>query len=191
MDSYPETGGYMLKDIAKDLKEDLIWNEQCDEVLNLLPSYRQFEERIRRNVIARLIARLPYLAGTERPERDGVNNLVIFVLSSYGDTRKVFRHAPGDDVSVFERLKPIMNFTGGNDKILTRGMNIIALVLVHDYHRDMDEDLLTGHYNPLNSGRWDYDEIRKELEDQIRAVPCKQMDRILDLETIPTVVWNS
>ncbi|MDC7239096.1 MAG: hypothetical protein PQJ50_01920 [Spirochaetales bacterium] len=181
----------MLQNAILKQDEDQVWKEQCDQVLEYLPSYRNFENRIRRNKVARLIAQLPYLAGTERPERDGMSNLVIFILSSYGSTKKLFRHVPEDDSSVFERLKPIMNFTGGNEKILDRGMSLIAMVLVNDYRRDMEEDLTTGHYNPLNSGRWNYEEIIRELTDRIRAVPCPKMDRILGLESIPFVVWNS
>lgn len=180
----------MAQKLQMNRDNECIWDEMCDNLFDYMPGYRGYESLIRNNKVAQLVGHLPYLAKTERPYRDAMSNLTIFILSSYGSTKEIYTHCPDDDCNVYSRLRPIMNFTGGQDAIIDRGMALIAMVLLNDYKRDMSDDLITGHYNPLNAGVWDYDSMQAELTDRIKEKPCRKMDRILSLNMLPFVVWN-
>jgi len=180
----------MVAEVLKNMESDELWNDLCSRLFEALPSYGEFEDRVRKNTVARLVGLLPFIGRTERPYRDALTNMSIFMISSYGPGKDIYTHIPADDADVLSRLTPIMNFTGGRKKILDRGMNLIAMVLVNDYRKDQEEDRRTGHYNPLNAGVWDYVSIMEELKEKVNAVPCRKMDEILNSEFIPFAYWN-
>lgn len=123
----------------------------------------------------RLIAALPFLAGAERPDRTAAVHLGTYVLS-VRETRHRFFAACDDDGDVFARLAPIARFQGGDQRIIDRGMAILALNMVIDYKRDRDVDRVLGKYNPVAAGVWDADAIINDLRTTIDSIECPEMD---------------
>ncbi|MBF9018857.1 MULTISPECIES: hypothetical protein [unclassified Oceanispirochaeta] len=180
----------MAQNLSFHMKEELLWKELCDRFFETLPSHTGYEKSIRKSVVARLIGLLPFLANTECPMRDSLCNLTIFIFSYYGESRDLFRHSPLDDDEIFDRFLGIMSFTGGKGSIIDRGMSLIVLLVLNCYKKNASEDLTANRYNPLNSGCWDYSGLVEEFSLRVRKTPCRKMDRILKLESVPDIVMD-
>lgn len=165
------------------------WKNLVTEVLKGIPELEESREYIMNHRLCRLIGMLPFIAGTEQPLRDGFANLSLFLLSKHNPLSDVHEHKPQDDQDIMLTLIPYCHFTGGDERILSRGMHLIAMVLLVDYKKNMDRDLDQNHYNPLNSGQWDYDEIMETLSLCIEEVHCPPMDEILSVNYIPFTPW--
>lgn len=139
--------------------------------------------------VARLIAAIPFLAGCSRPERTAAEHLGTYVLS-VRETRSLFFAAPDDDGSVYDRLRPIMRFEDGDERIIRRGMATLALNMVHDYARDVAVDRIIGKHNPVGTGAWDGDAMIAGLRAEIAAHECPAMDEIMDSESDTDGYWR-
>jgi hypothetical protein len=138
--------------------------------------------------IARLIAAIPFLAGCEDAERTAVAHLGTYLLS-VRETKPYFNARPEDGASALERLRLISDFKGGDQKIIERGLCLLALNMVSDYRRDIEEDARLGKYNPISAGAWDFQETVAELEYKILCAPCPEMDEIVSMTAIPMAYW--
>lgn len=138
--------------------------------------------------LAKLIAAIPFLAGCEDPDRTAVTHLGAYILSLRIKT--LANAQPSDDADLFRRLEMIRNFTGGDAAIIEKGMSLIALNMIADYARDIEEDRLFGKYNPVDSGAFDYEAEKKRLEGVITAVECKEMDEIMNLDEAVETYWE-
>lgn len=85
---------------------------------------------------------------------------------------------PSDDEYLLRRLELIGNFVGGDEEIIQRGMNLIALCMISDYARDVKEDKVLGKYNPVSAGVLDYEKEKERLIREIESVSCPDMDNI-------------
>ena len=133
--------------------------------------------------VARLIAAIPLMAGCHDAERTAVAHLGTYLLS-IKSTKPYFNATSADDTDIFERLRLGMNFVGGDQTVIDKGMSMIALCMVIDYAQDTAEDNMRGKHNPVESGAFDYATIREDLERRIAAVDCPEMEMILrDFDT--------
>jgi hypothetical protein len=139
--------------------------------------------------IAKLIAAIPFLAGCEDAERTAAAHLGTYLLS-VRETKCYFNAQVADKVSVLERLRLISNFKGGDQKIIERGLCLLALNMVSDYHRDIEEDAALGKYNPIAAGDWDFESTVVDLEYKILSVNCEEMDEIVSIVMIPLSFWS-
>ena len=96
---------------------------------------------------------------------------------------------PSDDEYLFRRLEPINHFTGGDNEIAQRGMNLIALCMIWDYERDVDEDRKLGKHNPISAGTLDFEEQKSDLIGRIESIQCDEMDAILPIEKCYCSFW--
>tara|TARA_B100000614_G_C14400165_1_gene433358 strand:- start:120 stop:632 length:513 start_codon:yes stop_codon:yes gene_type:complete len=145
-------------------------------------------DRLRRNPVAKLIAAMPFIAACENPDRVATQHLATYLLAESAEN--IFDHRREDDRDVFTRLERISHFPGGDRRLIQRGMSLLALVMIADHDRDRETDRAQSVYNPLVSGAWNADEIRRPLVKRIRATPCAEMDAILDLERALRGNWN-
>lgn len=129
--------------------------------------------------IAQLIASIPFLAGCEQPERTAVAHVGTYLLS-IREAKPYFHADPSDDHDILERVRLIMNFRGGNQDIIAKGMSLIGLIMLEDYKRDIEIDEVLGKYNPVASGAVEYAATKERLLTAIRAVDCLAMDQIMD-----------
>ena len=156
-----------------------VWDTISDD---LAAAFRMPEEekmRFKDKDIAKLIAAIPFLAGCEDAERTAVSHVGIYVLSNR-ETKLYYNAHFSDNESVFERLRLISSFKGGNPDIIKKGMALIALTMLNDYKRDVYIDETLGKYNPVADNEFDYEGLKKDLETRIRSVKCFEMDEILD-----------
>jgi hypothetical protein len=149
--------------------------------------------RLQKHPTARLIGCLPWIAGTRKPERESTSNLAVYIMS-IRETKSWYAHVPDDDRTVYERLNHIMNFSGGSELLIQKGVALLALQMLHDYRRDQEADLLKGKYNPLNAGTWDYQPLRSGLLQKIKeaeGVPGTELlDACMSVSDTPIVFWE-
>jgi len=114
---------------------------------------------------AKLTAAIPYLAGSEDPDRFAVSNLLTF----HGATkaRKLFNHRPDDDADIYRRLAAFHVGSKADPKVVDYGLTLLALISLADHEHDAEGDRKAGKYNPLNAGKWDPKALRKELEGEL------------------------
>lgn len=159
------------------------WNEIADSLADAFRMQPHEREWFRNKPVARLIAAIPLMAGCQDAERTAVAHLGSYLLS-IKSTKPYFTATTADDTDIFERLRLGMNFVGGDQAVIDRGMSMLALCMVIDYAQDTAEDRMRGKYNPVESGAFDYGAIREDLERRIAAVECPEMEMILrDFDT--------
>ena len=144
-------------------------------------------ERFRSREIPKLIAAIPFLAGCKDPLRTAISHIGTYILSVR--LPEVAKTIPSDDECLFRRLDPINHFMGGDNEIAQRGMNLIALCMICDYERDVEEDRKLGKHNPISAGTLDFEEQKSDLIGRIKSVQCDEMDAILPIEKCYSSFW--
>lgn len=147
------------------------------------------QELLKSNKVAKLVAALPFLARCPNPHRIALSHLSIYLLASSEEGKDLFLHDFSDNSDIFGRLERIMHFEGGNREIIDRGMNLLALAMLGDHHRDRFIDRKKGKYNPLNAGVWSYEKTKKELTGKIESVASPDMDEILTTGETCSIPW--
>ena len=165
------------------------WESLVDEVLMGMPQFKDKKQIIQDHRLCRLIGMLPFLASTDNPFRDGFTNLSLFLLSKDSPFGNVYNDQPNEHMDIMRPLIPFCHFSGGDERLLSRGMHLVAMVLLNEYKRNMDRDLDENRYNPLNSGQWNYQAVMETLSLCVDEVPCPLMDDILSREFLPFTNW--
>ena len=159
------------------------WNEVADSLADAFRMQPHEREWFKNKPVARLIAAIPLMAGCHDAERTAVAHLGTYLLS-IKSTKPYFNATTADDTDIFERLRLGTNFVGGDQSVIDKGMSMLALSMVIDYARDIDEDAKRGKYNPVDAGSFDYQAVRENLEQRIDSVDCPEMEMILrDFDT--------
>ena len=117
----------------------------------------------------RFIAAVPFLAGCDMPLETAFSHLMIYLVALDESAKDIYFHKPHDDEHIYNRLNPVFSFSGGDQKILQCCKDLMALCMVSNYKKDMENDIKRGKYNPLNSGVWDGDALIKELIQRIET----------------------
>jgi hypothetical protein len=164
------------------------WLEISNHVAETFGLSARRSAALRSKQIAQLIAAIPFLAGCDQPRKLAVKNLSHYVVSC-GVGGQVYAATPDNSRDLFGRLAPA-EYVGGDQRIVLRGMSLIALNMLADYKRDLELDRSIGKYNPVGDGSWDYEQKRAELTANIDAVDCPDMDKLVDAHTIQNVFWN-
>lgn len=138
---------------------------------------------------AKLIAALPYIVECRDPDRVATQHLTTYLLAER--VQIIFDHREGDDRDVFDRLERISHFPGGNAKLIRRGMNLLALIMISGYIKSAETDRRDSVYNPVASGAWAPEAIQSRLVKDIRGVASPEMDAIIDVEQAIRGAWNS
>jgi hypothetical protein len=166
------------------------WIELVDRVSLLFHVDTDRKEKILQNKAMKLTAAIPFIAGCRNPMRTALSHLTIYVAAASEGGKDVFGHNFSDNDDIFTRLERISHFDGGDEKLIDRGMNLLALAMLEDHKADADDDRLKGKYNPVNTGAWRYEETVGKLKDRINAVPCRSMDNIYGPDQAPGY-WDS
>ena len=146
-------------------------------------------KRLQRNRTARLIGSLPAIAGTRTPLRDGCSNLAVYIMS-VRNTKSLYNHCRWDDSDIYARLRDIMHFNGGDAGIIRKGMALLALQMVNDYARDVEEDKREGKYNPILSQKWDYADTKARLLSEYYSIDSEDIDDIMSLSESGVLLWE-
>ncbi|MBI9099174.1 MAG: hypothetical protein JEY91_11885 [Spirochaetaceae bacterium] len=166
-----------------------MWNCLTWDVARLFTLDKSELEKLRGNWVAKVIACIPYLAECRNPEKTALKHLGIYIESISPSTKSLYAHRKEDDISPFKRLEPISQFKGGKRTIIEKGMNLLALISLEDHQHDLEEDRMTGKYNPILSGAWDYTMTKQSLVAAIEKVPCTEMDNMMHFGTWG--FWNT
>ncbi len=145
---------------------------------------------LKKSRIAQLIGALPYLANCNQPERTSLTHLSIYLIAMKG-SKKAFYHTSDDNDNILNRLDAINHFDGGDKKVIEKGMKLLALNMVHDYKRDIEEDQLNNKYNPINCGVWNYLEIVAQLTKDISLIDSPDMDEYFTAANTPFMYWRN
>jgi hypothetical protein len=167
-----------------------IWEDLVNNVATIVHLSPAQQVRFHESRTARLIGALPWLAGCRNPDRIALSHLMVYWLSVAPATNRIFDHRLSDNGQVLDRLRPIMNFEGGDNAILTRGMKLLALQMVCGYCRDLAKDAASGEYNPLLDRTWPGKELIESLVLDIQSVQCPDMDLIMTIEDAKNQWWN-
>jgi hypothetical protein len=172
------------------LFSDELWSEIAGDLAAAFRMDAREAEALRVNRIAKLVAALPFLAGCEDAGRTAVAHLGTYLLS-VRETKRWFCATPADGSSIMERLRLGASFKGGDKDILERGMSLLALNMISDYKRDLDEDAARGKYNPIAAGDFAFEETVESLLWAIAKRPSDEMDGIISPGEMPLSYWVS
>lgn len=164
-----------------------------EALLRAVTQFTNSEERYQdyqSDELLKLVGALPYLAGCSQPDRIALVHMVTFILmSTHGYPKEAFLHSKLDDISLNHRLALLNMFPDGNKKIIQRGMDILALVMIQDHMNDLHEDLQAGKYNPFLARTWDYRSLRTDLISRIKEHDCPEMEAVFPLKRIILRNW--
>lgn len=116
---------------------------------------------------AQLIATIPFAAECVEPERTAIAHLCLYVAEVKG-FQKYCAHVPSDDCDIYNRLAFISTFEGGNKAVIESGMALLALIMLEGYYKTKKDDRNNNRYNPLVNNSWNYDDLKKELQEKIK-----------------------
>lgn len=137
-------------------------------------------DQLRDNRTAKLITAIPYIAGCSNADRIASQHLTTYLLAQSAEA--IFDHRETDDHDLFARLERISHFPDGSKDLINRGMNLLALIMLAGYERDVQTDRSQSVYNPFGSGSWNAEQITARLVRRVRSTPSPEMDHIVDLE---------
>jgi hypothetical protein len=167
------------------------WDDLCDKMSQAFNLDSEKESWLKGKEVARLIAAIPFLAGCRKPEQTAAAHVSIYLLSVLESTKSIFQHDEwNDDTDIMNRLSPVANFDGGDQQIIERGMNLLALNMICGYERDIQKDTLLNKYNPVARGAWDYSTLKAKLISRIISNPCSEMDEIFNMDAGIFTFWG-
>ena len=148
-------------------------------------------ERLNNNPLAKLIVATPFLAHCDKPLETAFSHLAIYLLSLDETAKYVYFHKPEDDADYYSRLKPILNFSGGDQDILDCSRDLITLCMIANYRKDAESDRLMGKYNPINEAGWNYDVISEKLIRNIRETITPEIENIYTITVAEKGYWQN
>ncbi len=169
---------------------DAVWHEIVEHLAVSFNLDAEMREKLEAKNTARLIGAIPFIGECDHPFKTAVQHVAIYILSIQEGTKQYFHHTQADDVSLGSRLQPIMQFSGGNPVLLTRGMNLLMLQMVAGYLRDVEKDMKNTKYNPVAAGVWNAEELIERLSQEIESVPHVEMDSIMTVGESIRGYWS-
>ncbi len=130
------------------------------------------------NQVAQLVAAIPFVAECEDAKRTALAHLAIYFTELRGGS-VIGAHSKSDNFTIYERLRLLSSFKGGNQKVIHHGMTILSLIMLEGYKKSSKQDADNSEYNPLNDGSWDYVALKTSLKNDITQNPCKDLDNII------------
>ena len=155
-------------------------------VMRLTPEERRAYES---HSIAQLIGAIPYFAECENPDEVAEHNLTLY-LASCGPATPMFFHRPEHDSSVYARLSAA-RYDGGDERVILKGMSMLALNMLCDYERDIALDASMGKYNPIGAGVWDFESLHDELVETIDSVESPELESLISRHEVMNAFWSA
>lgn len=186
MEVYMKSTGTSVS-IRKNVADD--WKAMYEAVAATFRFSDEEREHLANSKVARLIGELPIIAGCEDAERTALAHLSIYLTAAKGG-KEWFNHRKSDNIDVYSRLRHGMSFIGGDEKIIERGMDLLAMVMLSGYNRDKVTDMKAGKYNPLNDGAWNFEQLSAKLRKKLELTPCPKLDAILSPKESTLYIWT-
>jgi len=147
-------------------------------------------EKMEKSVLVNLIIQIPFAAGCNNPQRIAQSHLLITYAASHQSCKETFLHNFMDDRTLMSRLERISHFEGGDEEIIKKGMNFLALIMLNDHRIDAEEDLAKGKYNPFNYHVWTYEETVKKILIENESLKKSHLDEVFTVEEILDQFWG-
>lgn len=179
----------MIKKLQK-FEDQFVWENMVQQTAESFRLNDKEKTVLNKSRIAQLIGALPYLANCNQPERTSLTHLSIYLIAMKG-SKKAFYHNSDDNNDVIKRLDTINHFDGGDKKVIEKGMKLLALNMVHDYKRDIEEDVLINKYNPISCGKWNYKKIVEQLTKDISVIDSPVIDEYFTAADTPFMYWRN
>ncbi|AEE17912.1 hypothetical protein [Treponema brennaborense] len=155
-------------------KERIDWDYFVSEIQKVF-KLNDFEvTRLKNSNVAKIIATIPFAAGCNEPERTAISHLITYIAEIKG-FQKYCAHLPCDNFDIYHRLNRLATFSGGDKKIIHEGLSLLALIMLEGYHESQEHDKQNKIYNPLNSGSWNYEQKKAELEKELEVITCESL----------------
>ena len=183
----------LLKSVQKTQTQKSDFAAHWPVILSDVESLFQFSpetiEKLAHSRIAKLTAAIPFIAGCRNPVRIAVSHVMYVLSAEIPSIAQYFLHSFADNENVFTRLERISHFPDGDPLIIQRGMNLLTVIMISDYQKDKEHDKKIKKYNPLENGVWNADEKIEKLENEIKSVPCPEMDNIITVDEAKEDSW--
>ena len=167
------------------LLKETVWDGIVNQISGAFRLASDESAALRRNRVAKLIASIPYNSECENMERTALAHLGTYMLAKDRFCKTDFSHTESDDSDPLKRMSLMNHFQGGNNEVIVRGLNMLALCQLEDHNCDAESDAADGRYNPLVSGAWDYRKQRDYLIEEIEKVSCPEMDAVMSTDNVP------
>lgn len=153
-------------DFSKADFNDALWREllsQCAEVIG--PEAHRYSSQLS----AKVIAAIPYLAGSEDPDRFAIANLM--TMHAATKLPSIFGHRPDDNEHPYRRLGSLRVGDHADPRVVACGLKILTLISLGDHVHDGEHDRQLRKYNPVNEGIWDAATLARQLTAELEAMP--------------------
>lgn len=168
----------------KNLLEE--WDYILDEISKVFEFSPEEKTKFDNSDTVKIIATIPFVANCIEPERTAIAHLCLYEVEKRG-FNKYCSHLPTDDNDIYKRLAFIATFEGGNQLIIKHGMNILALIMLEGYKRSQKKDIKNNIYNPIASGKWNYQLLKDKLISDINKLEVPELDWVLP--NIYSIIW--
>jgi hypothetical protein len=148
-------------------KSTLIAGRQWEEISSRARAILNYsivqKEVLEKNKTARFIAAIPFLGECAKPVETAFSHLLIYLVSLDESAKDIYFHKAEDDHDLYSRIRPLLNFIGGNEDILNCCRDLLSLCMVSNYIHNAEADNSIGKYNPVAAGIWDGKAIQQKL----------------------------
>ena len=157
------------------------WKKEVDKLIErfvnrYFPHDKKMKDCVEKHPLTLLIASLPFLAESKKPEMYAALNLGILVNGTM--MNEYFRHRKGDPLKA--RVLPLNNFDSPQRMdVIKKAFLILELMSLEDHRKDALEDKKKGIPNPINDDGLDYDKEKKRLLKGIEKIHEPEIDRLI------------
>ncbi len=163
------------------------WDVLCNCIVRTFRLTNTEADELKKNKVAQIIAAIPFAAQCEEPDRTALAHLSIYMTELKGGS-KIGGHNKNDNENLYTRLRLLSSFKGGEQDIISHGLDILAYIMVQGYFHSKESDKILNIYNPLNDNSWDYESISQELLDKIHSQKCEILDELF-MPPEPFITW--
>lgn len=163
------------------------WNYFVDELSSIFRLTAEEKKQLNNSFTAKIIATIPFAANCIEPERTAILHLCIYLAELKG-VQKYFAHLPSDDVNIYNRLACISTFEGGDEKTIQHGLDLLAFIMIEGYQKNKTKDVINNVYNPFVSGRWNYKNLKNEINMKINKMHIPSLDSLF--YSMPEAIWR-
>jgi len=143
------------------------------------------EQKIRKNPVARLLAALPYYAGCKNPDQLAALKLGMYVAGMRNPA--MFAHR--ENQTVRERIEPGVLCPSGDPEIIEIATSFLELISLNDHIHDFEEDMKTGHPNPIGTNMLFHYARRDQLVYEIENVYNQDVVQRMMQVVNPMMAW--
>jgi hypothetical protein len=157
---------------------DEIWDKIVSFTTDIFGLTPDKSEVLRNNIVAKIIAAIPYLAECYNPDRSAISHLGTYIISQHSLVHYIYSLRASDTRSINARLVELSQFDGGDRKIIERGMNLLHLTMISSYRGVRSTDSVRGGKSKSITRKGNGGVSISKLVRQIESVECKEMDEI-------------